>query len=60
MWQDETSDDIQPCVEVLLSDVVFVVLAVGDNGCIILVGITCESSRPEVVFFRVSLKDITE
>ena len=60
MREDEIRDGIQPCIDVLLDDVIFVVLAVGDSGHILVVVIACEALQPEVVFVWVFLEDITK
>ena len=59
MKEDEICDGTQPYVDFFLSDVVFVILSVDDSGHIMLVGIACESFRPEVVFVQVLLEDLT-
>ena len=60
MQEVEIIDSIQTCVDVFLGNVVFVALDVGNRGCILIVGISCESFWPEVVFVWLLLEDLTE
>ena len=60
MQEEEICDGVHPFADVFLSDIVFIALAVDYSGCLLLVGNTCEAFRPEVVFFRVLLEDLTE
>ena len=50
MREDEILGGVHLYVDVLLSDVVFVVLDVGDSGCILLLDIAYEAFQSEVVF----------